>query len=206
MSGRAIIGLLLAAAGIARADVIITNNTSGMFDASSGTRTVTVTGLEPGFGLGIVRAVILSINFAKADGESMNPPYPTGTPYYNEIVFRLTSPGGTTVNLISANSFTTGSGSTGFDGTITFNQYAASVVNVNPNVVQAGTYRPVGNLNNFYGQNAAGTWSLYIQDTTGQDALRFRLYSLDIVTDVPEPSVFLLVGAGLVLLARRMRR
>jgi MYXO-CTERM domain-containing protein len=135
----------------------------------------------------------------------------------------LTRPGGgTTVNLINSFSFNTGSVGTNFDGTITFDDAAANVANVNPNQPQAGTFRPVndpaGNaLANFNGGTALGTWSLFIQDTVGQDALRFRSYTLTVTTQdagpapAPEPEPSTLVGGALgalvvVAYVRRRRR
>lgn len=188
--------------------ITATNSTPGLFDASSDTRTVAFTGAEAGFGTGVITNVVISINFAKADGESFDPPFPGGAPFYNEIVFRLTSPGGTIVNLINAGSFNVGSGQ--FDGTITFDQSAAQVVNDNPDQPQAGTFRPIGDLNTLNGENALGTWSLFIQDTTGADALRFRSFTLDVntVNPVPAPPAVVMFGIGLVGLAgfRRLRR
>ena len=52
----------------------LTNATPGIFDASSGTRSVTVTGLELGFDSGILTGLTISIDYLKADGESANPP------------------------------------------------------------------------------------------------------------------------------------
>lgn len=185
------------AARAAGAVITLTNSTVGLFDASSGNRTVNSL-----FG-GAILDVNISINFAKADGEAFNPPFPGGTPFHNEIVFRLTSPGGTTVNLINPNSFDVGS--VLFDGTIVFDDAALNVVNVNPNLPQAGTFRPIGSLADFNGEDVLGTWTLFIQDTVGADALRFREFTLEVT--VPEPATMLLFGAGLAgVIARRARR
>ena len=180
--------------------VSVTNSTSGNFDASAGTRMVTITGLEPGFDTGTILDVDISINFAKADGEAFDPPYPGGTPFYNEIHFHLLGPGGApTVHLIEPGSWGAGSGQ--FDGTITFDDEAAMVVNVAA-APMAGTFRPTGPgaLSDYDAASALGTWTLFIEDTTGADSLRFRSYTLTVQTEdvapIPEPSTLTLFGLG----------
>lgn len=192
--------------------ITATNSTPGLFDGSSGTRSVTFTGSEPGFGSGTVLDLNVSVKFAKADGqfESLE----TGTPFYNEIEFILSN-GATNVTLIAAGSFFLGTGSTGFDGTITFDDSATNFVNVDPNSPSSGTFKPTGpgnpaspgTLANFNGLNAASTWTLSIRDTTFADALRFREFTVSITTDavvdaaVPEPGTLSIMGAGLIGLA-----
>jgi hypothetical protein len=190
-----IVCLFILQTGLASAGLMtLTNNTTGLFDASSGTRTVLIDSLTPGFDTNTITRVAVSIDFVKADGESFAAPYPTGTPFLNETVFSLTGPDGTIVSLIAAGSFKTGS--TLFDGVITFSQSAAQIVNVNDVLMQAGTFRPIGNLSGFNGSLAAGTWTLNIQDTTGSDALRFRSFTLEVETGVPEPSSATMIVLG----------
>ncbi|HEX2853884.1 MAG TPA: PEP-CTERM sorting domain-containing protein [Opitutaceae bacterium] len=187
--------------------VVTTNSTFGNFDASSGTRQLLFTALEIGAG-GLITDVNISINFAKADGEGTT--LGSGTPFFNETVFNLTY-GSTTTELIAAGSFNSGSGP--FSGTVTFDDAAANLVNVDPNLIQPGTFQPVGSLSDFNGLNLTpGDWTLFIQDTVGADSLRFYSATLEVTYDgvgaVPEPSTYGLMGAGLlaaVLLRRRLK-
>lgn len=193
--------------------ITATNNTTGLFDASVGNRQIAFSGLEPGFGTGLITDVNVSINYAKADGENFAPPFPTfDRPFFDEIHFALIAPNGDIVELIAANSFNEGLGGTNFDGVQVFDQSAASVANVNRDLVTAGTFRPTGpgSLNDFNGDSAMGTWTLFIEDTVGDDALRFRSFTLNITTrdfTVPEPASLLILSLALVGFAwRRVSR
>lgn len=199
----ALSSVLVAVSGgeVVRGGVVsATNSTIGLFDESSGTRDVTITGDQPGYASGVITQVSIAINFAKADGEEFELPVTDGTPFYDEIRFILTSPSQTSVTLIHLGSWNIGSGR--FDGTIVFDDNATDVVNYT-DAPQIGVFRPTGpgSLSDFDGELAAGTWSLFIQDTVGYDALRFREYTLNIATSgltgaAPEPASLMLLGIG----------
>src|SRR5436190_7014084 len=93
--------LALVAAGAHAAPLTATNSTPGSFDSSFGNRTFTL-------GSGTIDDVNISITFSKCDdptntdGGACNG---SGFSFNQEIVFRLTSPGGTTVNLVNAGTY-----------------------------------------------------------------------------------------------------
>jgi hypothetical protein len=196
-------GNVMTIANPAQAALFGSNNTPGYFDASSGSRIITFSADETISDLNVL------VDFVKADGEAFDPPYPTGTPYFSEIVFRLFAPGGLiSTDLISSGSFNSGVAPE-FDGKIIFDQQATEVVNVDPGRPQAGIFRPVGNLSVFNGLSSLGDWTLRIEDTTGNDALRFRGFNIGIngpatVDAVPTPALLpALIGMGAAAYRRR---
>jgi Proprotein convertase P-domain len=193
----AIPALLLSAA---RAEVLSFSNVNNpaYLDASSTTRVFTVTDTRT------VVSVTFRITFEKYDGEEFGV-NEGGNPFYDEISFSLMSPGGTVVDLIAPDSFN--SGANGFFGTITFDDAAGQLVNVNPDSPAAGTFKPVDpdGLADFFGESVTGDWTLTIADTAGGDHLGYFTSRLNIT--VPEPGSALLAGvASLALLGRRRRR
>ncbi|PTY03758.1 hypothetical protein DB347_21235 [Opitutaceae bacterium EW11] len=197
--------LIAGAALTAQAQVTVTqtNSVAGIFDNSSGTRLFTFNSADLGAG-GAISDVNISVTFDKADGEGWD--LLGGTPYLNEVNLTLSYLGNTT-SLIAGGSFN--SGSALFSGTITFDDDAAQVVNVNQSLIQAGAFRPTGSLAIFNSlMMAPGDWTLLVEDTVGADALRFHSATLEVTygSPVPEPSTYGLIGAAALLGLVAVRR
>lgn len=214
------------AGGVNAAVVSQSNTTTGFFDDSSGTRDVTFTADQFAGSTSIITDINISVYFAKSDNNSFvdsTQPIGTGTPFYNETEIVLISPAGTMLTLISNdggtelvpedNFQTFNSGSSGFRGTITFDQDAPAPVDVS-GALEAGTFRPddetLGSLDSFNGQSATGVWSLFLEDDVGSDGLSFYSYTINITTSdtapLPEPSSSTLLGLGILGLIARRRR
>jgi len=212
----ALIALVLVCAWISEtaeaAFVTRSNTTTGFADASVITRSIVFTASDFG-GPVSLDDVNVTISFAKTNNNAFLPAsrnVPSGTPYFNEIQFILTSPSGTQVRLISNGSSSQESflsGSSGFKGTITFDQSAPTLVNANRRVLTSGTFRPANppnqSLNSFNAQDPLGTWTLSIGDDVAQDGLSFYSYSLGLtVHALPEPrSIGLWGSLALVILS-----
>ncbi len=200
-----------------RADIVIeqTNSAAQLFNGTSGSKTVTfATGLFPASA--DILDIEVSISFSKRAAS-------VGTsPFYNEISFSFFKPEvGPAIGFIKpgtagfgfTGSFSEGLlGDPGFNGTLTFKQSAATVVNSNPDVMppSGGTYRPVDSMAAFIGQSGSGTYTLNIGDSanTGDPGLQFNSFTVRI-TAVPEPTSLaclgLLATAGAFVRRRRVR-
>jgi hypothetical protein len=191
-------------------NITLSDNTTANVDNATITRTFNILPTVPGFGSGMVTDVNVSVDFIKADGEDFNV-IGTSIPYYGEIAMRVIAPSGAAADLINIGDFNNGAIGTHFDGVIVFDQSAALPVNNNPNLLQPGTFRPVGSLNALNGSSAEGTFTLIVQDLDTADSLRFRSATLDVTTSdvvgaVPEPGTMMFAVAGLAGILSLKRR
>lgn len=179
--------------------ISLANDTPGQADGSTLNRTVTIESDDLPAGA-TVADVDLTIEFEKTDSESCAIPYSAGYPFNREIVFYLTSPGGTRVVLVESQNNWGGSGlgatytaiEYGGDVTVTFDDSATSLVGPMP---LSGTFRPVQPLAAFHGESPFGTWTLTAGDDSAQDALCLARFELVVtaVADV-EATVSLVLG------------
>lgn len=195
---RIVLSLVLAVCATwAQATIVATNATYGVFDGTSGTRTLSV-GTH-----GVITDLDLLITFAKCAGPAIGADdtacIGTGYSYDREIAFTLTGPDGTSVRLVNVGSYT---GQTPGAGRVTvrFDDQAGQVLSIS---VTAGTFQPFEALAAFNGADMFGDYVLSIRDSSSEDPLMFFSASLDITSttdvpvDVPEPGGLALLGLGL---------
>ena len=76
----------------------------------------------------------------------------------------------------------------------------------NPPVADS-TYKPVGHLSDFFGQNSVGIWNLIVTDDLAMNPLVRESATLDLTgTVVPEPGAVMLFGVGFLVAGLTLRR
>jgi len=210
-----VLGALLA--GPALALPLSASNVSALvLDATTDTRSITVTAGDIRGAFDLVEALTVTLDFMKCGGldNSLTTPLPAGCPsgdpaYAREISFDLTNPGGATVRLVTADTYDAfGDGPTpGARITVIFDDSAGEAVGYSTPSFVGGTFRPVGSLADLLGMGAVGTWTLSIGDDGIDAPLGLASFTLDMsLRDIPEPGTLALLGLGLSGLAIVQRR
>lgn len=207
LAGSIIAGALTAFPAQSAIITSYSNTTYGVFDGSTGSRSVTVTAGDLAPGAGTLLDVNITVEFSKCGGGNIGPSGSMcpddGFSFNNEIVFQLISPGGAIIHLVEEDTF---SGQEPGAGrlSITFDDEAMGAAG--GSAIVAGSFNPVQALSAFDGENAIGEWILTLEDTVPEDALEFFSFMLTLTTDVPEPITLSLFGAGLAGMAMLRRR
>lgn len=169
--------ILLIVAPVSAAAITATNSTYGEVDNGLISRVVTITQSEP------VTDVHVSIEYLKTD-DPCPPDSGYSSPHFDEIAFWLTSPAGTTINLIHVDTYPNGNPGEASRVVVTFDDTAAGLIGGSSPVT--GTFRPAEPLSTFYGQNTQGDWTLMALDSTSGDPLCF--YSFTLYLNYPDAS------------------
>ncbi len=142
-------------------------------DASSTGKTITVTSwnIAP---WSTIQDVNVIIDFWKIDGEDPATPW-AGQAYSDEISFVLQSPLWTTVNLMTAGTYTNTANADRV--TVTFDDSAASAPT---NLPVTGTFLPTDNLSWFKFEDPIWDWLFTFADSVAQDGLILYSVSLEI--------------------------
>ena len=127
----------------------------------------------------------------------------TNNPFLNELILTLISPQGSSLELVSESTYTSGgSGSELVE--LLFQDGGASQGGVD---LSPGTFAPAGgSFSVFDGESPNGIWSLVIEDTVGADPKSLNGFTINVETaPVPEPSTSLLFALGAFGLVWRRR-
>jgi hypothetical protein len=134
---------------------------------------------------GAVQNLSVSITWQKKDVFSINScddPDAGGNPFNDEVEFKLISPGGIEVILISRNTY---AGGVSTSGIVVTNFTTTGTPIANGSLPSSGTFAPAQSFNSLIGGLPNGTWTLFANDDAFVDPLCVSAFSVTIETDAP---------------------
>lgn len=148
------------------------------FDKSGDDPVVNVLSLK-----GNTTAISVSISWEKKDQfnkNSCNEPDGGGSPYNDEVSFKLKSPTGKIITLIANGIYNAGVSSSGLVTTVF--QTGANAIQQN-SLPASGTFAPAESFATFLNENPSGEWTLLPEDDNGIDPLCVKGFSITITTN-----------------------
>ncbi|MEL6621762.1 MAG: proprotein convertase P-domain-containing protein [Pseudomonadota bacterium] len=203
------IGLIASAGAVHAATITQSETLSPVIIVDDGEASTTTTIVQSG----IITEVTFTANLTSANDEiddAGNPNDDGGDEFTDELFLFLTSPSGTAVDLVLVNTYQGSSEADPFRFEVTFDDDAAVLVGAgSTSSPESGTFRPVGLLSDFDGEDAMGVWTVTIGDSSGSDPKSLNSFTLEIETldaSVPVPAALPLLTAGLLLIGFAGRR
>lgn len=134
---------------------------------------------------GLIASVKVSITWEKkdqGDENSCGAADGGGKPFNEEVSFKLKSPSGTVITLIGANTYASGTTTSGIVTTV-FEEGASPILS---NTLPAsGTFAPNQSFSAFINEEPAGTWTLLAEDNGYIDPLCVKNFSVTLSTNSP---------------------
>jgi hypothetical protein len=137
---------------------------------------------------GTVQNISVSITWQKKDVFSLNScddPDAGGIPFNDEVEFKLISPNGTEVILVSGNTYANGISTSGI---VVTNFTTSGTAIANGSLPSSGTFSPAQSFNLLTGEFPNGTWTLFANDDAFVDPLCVSAFSVIVETDAPSES------------------
>ena len=171
-----LVGLPLASASVVTSS--FDAGTPVQIDAATNVTVGTVDFTAGQFGSGEeIGDIVVQIDWLHTDGSCTNPST-SGGAFQNETGFRIVSPTGTAVDLVTPNSnYYSGGTSTPWVTT----SFTSMVTNPSPQTPADGTYAPQNPTTAFAGESPVGTWTLQGSDSAGADPLCVQAFEVTVL-------------------------
>ncbi|RDB03086.1 S8 family serine peptidase [Runella aurantiaca] len=137
---------------------------------------------------GLITSVKVSITWEKKDQGDENTCDAAdggGKPFNEEVSFKLKSPSGTVITLIAANTYASGTTTSGVVTTVFEDSASPILLNSLP---ISGTFAPTQSFSAFINEEPAGAWTLLAEDNGFIDPLCVKNFSVTLTTNSPAQS------------------